>query len=279
MKRIMWLVAVMLVAFTVTPAAADFYVIAGSGRMGTAITAVPYTITSPGLYYLTNNLTSSGINNYAITVDADDVTIDLMGFCLTGPGKESGWNNCGILVANLRSNVEIRNGSIKAFGYDGIYSPENCTGIRVVGVRFRDNGYRGIDLTGSDNLVMDCAVMNVGGIGINVGSSSLVKGSQVAGNFYGIFIGAGSTAVGNTARGNSRGIVAGHGSSVTDNTASGNSSEGIYAYENCTITRNTANKNTGTGINTFAYCTITNNTTDALTSGLNCTLADNTVTP
>ncbi|MCX5890100.1 MAG: hypothetical protein NTY36_11680 [Deltaproteobacteria bacterium] len=108
MKRIMWLVALMLVAFTVTPAAADFYVIAGGGRLGTAITTLPFLITSPGLYYLPRNLTHSSTGVYAIPVAADDVTIDLMGFCLTGPGKGSGGGNSGIVVAAGHTNVEIR---------------------------------------------------------------------------------------------------------------------------------------------------------------------------
>ena len=120
MKRVVGLMALLIVVLTVTPATADFYVIAGGGRLGTAITALPYTITSPGLYYLSNNLTSSETSNNAITVNADDVTIDLMGFCLTGPGKGSGTSNNGIMVAATRTNVEIRNGSIKAFGGDGI---------------------------------------------------------------------------------------------------------------------------------------------------------------
>ena len=279
MKRIMWLVALILVAFTVTPAVADFYVIAGGGRLGTAITTVPFAITSPGLYYLTANLTSSGTNNYAITVDADDVTIDLMGFCLTGPGKGSGANNSGIVVAATRTNVEIRNGSIKAFGYEGIRSAPDSTSIRVVGLRVRETGRYGMQLNGIDNLVMDCAV-NSCVAGIYVGYSSLVKGSQVAGNnSAGINMSAGSTAVGNTLHGNSHGILATYGSLVTDNTVSNNSGMGISAQDNCTITRNTAYNNSGTGINTGTYCTITNNTTDGLTYGTNCILAYNRETP
>lgn len=279
MKRVVGLMALLIAVLTVTPAAADFYVVGVGGRLGTAITSVPFVITSPGLYYLPNNLTSSGTTNNAITVGADDVTIDLMGFCLTGPGKGSGPNNNGIIVAAGQKNVEIRNGSIKAFGLDGIQSQSDCTSIRVVGIRVRDTGGWGINLHGNDQLVMDCAV-NMGAYGIYVGFSSLVKGSQVVGSVGGgIFISGGSTAVGNTLRGNAYGIIADFGTSVTDNTVSVNSLGGIYTYDKCTITRNTAFNNTGTGIYTGTYCTITNNTTDGLTNGTNCTLADNTVSP
>ena len=279
MKRFVGLMALLIMVLTVTPAAADFYVIGGGGRLGTAITTLPFVITSPGLYYLASNLTSSSPNLYAIIVGADDVTIDLNGFCLTGPGKGSGAGNHGIVVAATHKNVEIRNGSVKDFGYEGIQSQSDCTGIRVVGLRVRDIGNRGIYLTGSNNLVMDCVVMD-SGAGISVGLSSLVKGSQVVGSGgSGIQLLNGSTAVGNTVSGNIWGISTWDGSMVTDNTVSGNSFLGINCLNKCTITRNTAYNNTGAGISAGTYCTITNNTTDGLTSGANCTPADNTIVP
>lgn len=77
MKRVVGLMALLIAVLTVIPATVDFYVIAGGGRLGTAITTVPFPISSPGLYYLTANLTSSNPNLYAIPVFADDVTIDL----------------------------------------------------------------------------------------------------------------------------------------------------------------------------------------------------------
>ena len=47
MKRMMWIVAIMVVTLTVTSASADFYVIGGGG-VGTRITSLPYTITTQG---------------------------------------------------------------------------------------------------------------------------------------------------------------------------------------------------------------------------------------
>lgn len=128
---------------------------------------------------------------------------------------------------------------------------------------------------------MDCAVMNANSDGIHVGISSLVKGSQLVGNFgQGINLDFGGVAVGNTAVGNHLGIEAQSGSCVTDNTVYASSGIGINAAGYCTITRNTIHENTGTGISSGNYCTITNNTTDGLTLwGANCTMADNTVTP
>ena len=47
------------------------------------ISSLPYTITESGSYYVTSNLTSS---IHGIVIDASGVTVDLMGFSLTGMG-------------------------------------------------------------------------------------------------------------------------------------------------------------------------------------------------
>ena len=47
----------------------------------TPISSLPYTISAPGSYYLTGPLNST---NTGITVAANDVTIDLMGFTISG---------------------------------------------------------------------------------------------------------------------------------------------------------------------------------------------------
>jgi len=45
----------------------------------------PVTITNPGSYRLTGNLTTSNVDTTLISVSADSVTIDLNGFALIGP--------------------------------------------------------------------------------------------------------------------------------------------------------------------------------------------------
>src|ERR1700733_13714764 len=52
----------------------------------TLISSLPFTISAPGSYYLTANLTVTGTGN-GIVVTADNVTIDLNGFAmiLTNP--------------------------------------------------------------------------------------------------------------------------------------------------------------------------------------------------
>src|SRR5919108_5765842 len=49
----------------------------------TPIGSLPFTITDPGSYYLTTNL-SGAANNHGISINASDVTLDLNGFALIG---------------------------------------------------------------------------------------------------------------------------------------------------------------------------------------------------
>ena len=101
--------------------------------MGTKISSVPYTITQPGFYFLTGNLTYNGALN-AITVSANNVTLDLMGFSLSYTGSASQPN--GIYMSG-RSNVEVRNGSVTGF-YTGVYEDlvlAPNTGLSISGPR------------------------------------------------------------------------------------------------------------------------------------------------
>jgi hypothetical protein len=96
----------------------------------TAITSGQTIITEGGSYYLTENVVSAG---HGIIVDADNVTIDLMGFTIIGPGPGS---TSGIVAVGVE-NLEIRNGSVTGFGEWGI-------NIGAVGVRIKDMRVYGI---------------------------------------------------------------------------------------------------------------------------------------
>ena len=135
MKRFLLLSLVGAILLNAVPALADdgFYVIAGRYTPGTKITNLPYTINAnaPGYYYLTRNLTSTGSDG--ITVNANNVTIDLMGFNLSGPANDS----CtGITI--LGQNVEVRNGTVSGW-QNGIFSGSG--GSRAIGVRAVEMGF------------------------------------------------------------------------------------------------------------------------------------------
>ena len=179
---------------------------------------IPLTISTPGSYYLTEDVNSSGT---AITVTINDVTIDLMGYTIKGPDAGT---NYGIYMSG-RSNVEIRNGTVRDF-YDGIL--ENSTsgqGHRVIRVRSVSNGLHGIFLRGSGNLIKDCTVSD--------------NGISASNTIYGIFAGEGSTVIGNTAYNNGTSVSIGY-------------VNGIYTSLGCTVTGNTAYNN-GTSADKVVY--------------------------
>ncbi len=267
--------------FAVPEVSAEFYVIAGSRGVGTEIKSLPYTISSPGFYYITKDL-SCAAGVHGITITADNVTVDLMGFSLVGPGGTGYFD--GIYMWG-RTNVEIRNGTVRQFQHYGIGDCSSLgTSHRIINIRVRNNGDPGIYLLGKSHLVKDCTAMENGDHGIYAGSGSTVTGNTcynndnvgittngsatVTGNTcynndrIGIFAGAGSTVTGNTCYDNrDHGILAGAGSTVTDNTCRSNTDHGIYLCGNNFVDRNTATSNAGGNMNAPASCTIRDNHT------------------
>jgi parallel beta-helix repeat protein len=159
-----------------------FYVIAGGGSVGTKITSVPYTISAPGFYYLSGNLTYSGSTN-AITVNADDVTLDLMGFSLTNSGPKG--STYGVNLTG-RTNVEIRNGTVRNFNfgvYDGLVNSTNGKHC-AINVRAYGNTL-GITLAGINNLIKGCNASNNTTTGIYL-QSGLISDCVASNNVYGI---------------------------------------------------------------------------------------------
>jgi parallel beta-helix repeat protein len=174
--RLWWLALVLALLFGSSGAAwadGEFYVIAGGGAPGTKIGSLPCEIKNSGFYYLTGNLTYSGTGN-AITVSADNITIDLMGFTLSYIGATDGV--VGIFM-NERTNVEVRNGTVRDFTGDGIYE-SNFPNIvaanhRMVNVRVLNNK-EGIRLYSSNNLVKNCTAANNTDAGIWIASGNVM---------------------------------------------------------------------------------------------------------
>ena len=204
-----------------------------------------YKITESGSYYLTGN---ESTGKRGILIDANNVTVDLAGFTLSGTGVAGKY---GILITG-HSNVEIRNGSICNFGYHGIFENDGSNGRnhRIINIRVMGNGsagdWDGINLSGEGHLIKDCTIATSGDDGINVG--------------YGCAV------IGNTAwENNNRGIYASYGSTVADNTVYGNQRSGIYAVA-CTVVRNTVRSNNQSDTSNYAGIKVTR---DCLVKGNN----------
>lgn len=183
MKRFGLSALVLALVLCGTAARADFYVVGGGGPpVGTRITSVPYTITQPGFYYFGKNLTYNG-SGIAITIDADNVTLDLMGFSLTQGGVTGSGE--GIRMNN-RANVEIRNGTVNGFFYGAIEGISAGKNHRVINIRATNNTF-GIYFASSNNLINNCTASNNSSSGIFLWSGSITH-SVASNNSYGIYL-------------------------------------------------------------------------------------------
>ena len=204
------------------------------------ISSLPYIIENSGSYYLTIDLTST---SDGITVNANNVTINLMGYSIIGPG--SGLNN-GILL-NDSFNIEIRNGTVQNFGNSGIYETDENSGslYRIIEVRAIGNGSSGIALYGSagtsapGNIIKNCTAANNGLFGIRSGPGSVIEGNVAYNN-------------------QSVGIVTEDGCTVINNSSYNNNGSGFQIEGNATVIGNTSSSNGYIGIQVWNYSTIKN---------------------
>src|SRR5882672_8519699 len=91
----------------------------------------PTTITDPGHYVVTRDFTAPGV---AITITANNVTLDLNGHTITGPGGcGSGTDNIAIDNATATDGLVIRNGRLLN-GCSGIFA----NGLNRMRIRIED---------------------------------------------------------------------------------------------------------------------------------------------
>jgi len=225
---------------------------------------LPLTITSSGSYYMVEDANCVGT---AITINADNVTIDLMGYTLNGPDLGP---NQGINISS-GSNIEIKNGTVRDFGQNGIYAGSiNCKDIRTLNLRVISNGGSGIYLEGAEGLVKDCLVAKNGQSGIHTAKGYKISGCTVRQNTgNAIEAGHGNTVSGNVAYYNqSNGITTGNAAVVIHNSVMDNSGTGIVADTGCTISSNSCHANGNCGISAGNGNTITGNTCYSNDSGI-----------
>jgi hypothetical protein len=149
----------------------------------------PIRINRPGAYALRHDikLRKDGV---AVRITADNVTLDLKGRSLVGPGGKAG---IGILIASAK-NVHVKNGSLSRFGF--AVQVEDSRNVKIEGLQIT-----GLDLGGPPP----------GEVGIHVLNS---RGLEVTRNvivdvFLGIFVRGGGSGgnriAGNTLTGGEQG--------------------------------------------------------------------------
>ncbi len=186
--------------------------LAGSVTAGDAA-GFPVTISESGSYRLSGNLNLSDPNVNAIDITANDVTLDLNGFAVIGPGGTIG-RSIGISGFG-RTNISVRNGSVIAMPSIGIRLG-NRARLRNLRVFLNSRGLEvGVDaavfqvtavanrLTGiqmvADSSVINSVVSENGGHGISGGSRCLILNNLVNENEdSGVVVGSDSTVLQNT---------------------------------------------------------------------------------
>jgi len=227
-----------------------------------AITNLPYTITTSGSYYVSATLYGSdGIN-----VSADNVTIDLMGFALSGETTGEG-------VYTQNSGIVIRNGIIAGFGTGVLLA--NANGCRLQNLVCISNRYRGIQVSASDgrcvgNTISDCTVSANEEAGVYLGASTAgtcagnefnrcVVSDNLSHGFWLNTLFSAGFSVGNRILDSS--ITANGGSGIRLATSSGGQSYG-HLIAGCTLTQNATN---GIHIDNASGNRIENNTCQSQT--------------
>jgi parallel beta-helix repeat protein len=271
----------------------------------TPISSLPYTITNSGSYYVTASLTTTG---HGVVIETSGVTLDLMGFTISG---DRGSSDYGVFLDGATNstiqNVVVRNGIVRNFGlgvraeyiqdsrfeflisaanlYNGVNFSSSqglCNGNSITDCTISGNGSIGVYLPGGSgqcngNTIADCTISGNGSYGIyfngeygQCDGNNIVDCTVSANGNYGIHL-----------RGNS-----GHcnGNKVANCMISGNDSYGIClagyvgACEGNTIVDCTIRKNTGRGID-LSYVAgnrvegnhITGQTGTSFTWGISCT--------
>ena len=132
----------------------------------TAVTSLPYVITTQGIYCFTGHLSTSMTSGYAILINTNNVTIDMNGYKLGGLGAGTGTNAVGI-YASQRKNIIIRNGIVRGF-FQGIFLDDPSPYITSQGHLVEDiladqNTYAGIVMQGEGMTIRRTQVMDTGG--------------------------------------------------------------------------------------------------------------------
>ena len=282
----------------------------GQAAPPTPISACPYTITAPGNYVVTKNLTATGT---CITIAplTNNVTLDLQGDRITGNGTGYGIVCLPNNFSDRCDHILIANGTISKFS-GGIFLEGNyntvaqATSEQNTGTDNGNNpGYgTGIFLTGDfgnaitsslaiknaatgiaafgggfSSVIIDSRADDNGSNGIT--SAGVVSNSEADDNGgYGI---AAQVITDSTARGNALSGLIGSGNanyvSVTDSNALRNGGDGIQSSGN--VISSTANNNGSRGIvlfcpvSAFGNTAINNPNGNLVTSDNTCVLLDN----
>jgi len=289
----------------------DNYALSAGNQLNLLLCEVPETLDWPCSVKFAGTLTCTNTATNALTVAADNVTIDMAGHALIGPGENSGG---GIHQVYDHRSLAVFNGMVSGFKnpddsqaaglalvgenahiYNmqlidnscGIYIFSSSGGgdrhFRVSGCTANHNQKRGIFVHGSA-IISDCLAYENGTDGFYL-SAGEISGCMARENGEAGFVVSWGTISACSATDNKNGIVSDN-SVLSGCVARANMTNGIVTGGNCTLFNCIARGNK-IGINTGAGCTIrgctaVDNYDTGISAGLynrvsDCTATDNEI--
>ncbi|MBN1269712.1 MAG: right-handed parallel beta-helix repeat-containing protein [Kiritimatiellae bacterium] len=189
----------------------------------TPVTNLPFTISQPGSYYFTTNLTGVS-GDHGIDVQASDVTLDLNGFSLIG--ATGCWN--GIRLLSNQDRLIVRNGTVLNWPRNGIYAGDSSyclfRDLQIISNGWESAVYDGLVL-GDQSSAQDCvAALNSDDGILSKGTEAYVKRCRAIGNRgNGLDVEKSTEVSDNLCAGNAAGICAqSSGNRIENNHVAGN---------------------------------------------------------
>jgi hypothetical protein len=124
------------------------------------ITTVPVTISTPGVYCMYSNITSS-LNSTLVTINANNVTIDCNGHFLNSTAGLG--NTATAIYAYFRNNTTVRNCNIRGFKSGVWLIGSTGKGNVVEDNVFDGNTYVALTMNGDASVARRNQVLNTGG--------------------------------------------------------------------------------------------------------------------
>ncbi len=215
----------------------------------TPISSAPFTINQSGSYYLTTNVLGVAGTN-GITINADNVTVDLHGFALIANG-----GNRGVYVPNPARNIRVYNGIIKDWTIP-VYAFA-ALNSRFEQLQLSENG--GALNVGTNCLIIGCQFQN-NSLGIFADNGTTVADCALVGTFNDAIFANDDVSVRHCVvrGGSARGIVTGNRCIIEDTTILSNANDGIF---------------TGNG-SSLLNCTVISCATTGIVAGVSCVIRD-----
>src|SRR5215831_15910100 len=129
----------------------------------TAITTVPFTITAPGIYCVTQDIGTNLAAGAAIQINTSNVVVDLnghrLGNVVAGPGNTA----IGIRAVD-RANLTIKNGTVRGFKFGILLDDSgNSSGHIVEDIRADLNTFTALQIEGTSNIIRNNLILETGG--------------------------------------------------------------------------------------------------------------------